>query len=158
MRHNYSPRRHRQHQRHLHRRLLRQRFRQQLLHFNARLLLTKSRSSEEDMAAPNTVTVTRFPKGADQNVKREFAKTLVKALDEMMVPPGVPFVVTTPEYMEGIEREAEDARRDLHEGILQREDAEAVATSVREMVADYERGILDRAELFDRVRELEHGA
>ncbi len=112
------------------------------------------------MAAPKTVEVTRFPKNADQNTRREFAKELVKALDEikaldeMMVPPGVPFVVTTPEYIEKLEDDYADAKDRVDDAELEREQSESAVTAMTELVADYERGILDRDELLREVKSI----
>lgn len=105
------------------------------------------------MPAPKTKEVTRFVRAADQNVKREFAKALVKALDELMVPPGVPFVVTTPEHLESLDDENSDLKRkiDQQEDDLHMSNVRVVA--LQEALADYDRGLLDRDELFQRARE-----
>lgn len=107
------------------------------------------------MAAPDKVEIKRFPKGADVNVKREFARTLVKALDDMMVPPEVSFVVTTPEYMERVEEGHDEAKEAKAEAEARMEDAEGSLEAVQDLVADFGRGLLDKSELLEKV--MEHG-
>lgn len=105
------------------------------------------------MPAPKTKEVTRFVKAADQNVKREFAKALVKALDDLMVPPGVPFVVTTPEHLESVENEIADLKQRVDNYEDDITDANARVSDLLEGIADYDRELMDRGELLDRARE-----
>jgi hypothetical protein len=76
--------------------------------------------------------VTRFPKGADAHVKRQFAQTLVAALDELGVEPGH-------DDVEAAENKAHRER-----------DEEAI--EVLYAVYDHQRGMIDLEEAIARIR------
>ncbi len=99
-----------------------------------------------------TETVTRFEVGADQNEKREFARKLVAALEAVGVEPGQAFVVMGCEHMDDLEEELRDSGQELEEARGQVKDADSAIEGIKEIVADYGRGILDRAELLKEVR------
>lgn len=99
--------------------------------------------------------ITRFPKGADAHVKREFAQTLVQALDDLGVTPGDDFVVAAyqdelkpgPGHSdEDVAKAVEKAEDDAH----RERDGEAIA--VLFAVYDYQLGTLTLDELVERIR------
>ncbi len=90
--------------------------------------------------------VTRFELGADADAKREFARLLVAALDEIGVDSGDAFIVTTEEYLDELKSELEENYQEVA-------DADEAIAGIREIVADYGRGILDREEM---LRKVEH--
>lgn len=100
------------------------------------------------------VAVTRFTADATPEVKREFAVALVAALEACQIPQGDDFLVMTPEYLDDLQRDIDDARQDAnhHEG-----EASDLADSVgraKEMIRDFELGIRDLKELTDFGGEL----
>lgn len=100
--------------------------------------------------------ITRFPKGADQNVRRTFAQTLVAALDELGVEPGRDFVVAAyqdelkPDEPSFTESDIANAREDAENAAHRERDGEAV--EVLFAVYDHQRGLIGLEECIQRVR------
>lgn len=91
-------------------------------------------------------TITRFPKGATQDVKAEFAKWLITALDGIGVEPGDHFYVARVDHVDGLEVEAV-----TQSGAA--EDARRIIGEIEEALEDHERGILTLEELHQKVQE-----
>lgn len=90
--------------------------------------------------------LTRFPKGADQNVKREFALSLIAALDELGVDPGEAFAVT--DAQAELEEETDDFKALAAEAdALRKEETIGVLMAI----LDFKREMIDAEEMLDRV-------
>lgn len=91
--------------------------------------------------------LTRFPKGADQNVKREFALNLIAALDELGVDPGEAFAVVEAQS-ELLEEEVDDPKALAAEAdALRKEETIGVLMAI----LDFKREMIDAEEMLDRV-------
>lgn len=96
----------------------------------------------------NCQEVDRFPEGATPEQKAEFAKSLVKAMDDAKVKPGEAFYVMSEETMQRIDNDAESAVERVDELESEVQDS----TALREAVEDWDRGILTNDELLDKAR------
>lgn len=92
------------------------------------------------------VQIKRFEVNASQEAKAEFARELVRALDNLEVDPGEEFVVTTALHVQHMEEEIKKAEEETAEWKVDQGDLE-------ELVADYRRGILDLPELLDKLED-----
>ncbi len=106
-----------------------------------------------EKAPAETANVRRFEAAADPNAKREFAQKLVAALEEIAVGPGQRFVVTTSSFIGELEKEARNMATERDEATAEKEDAEEAVESIQEIVEDFRRGILDKEEMLQKVRE-----
>lgn len=104
----------------------------------------------------DTVRITRFPKGADQNVKRAFAQTLVQALDDLKVEPGDEFVIAR--YQGELEPETEvEVEPDSglpYKALLEAERGERFESACDVLLGlyDFRLGLIDTGDLFKRIR------
>lgn len=101
------------------------------------------------MSDYNCQEADRFPENATPEQKAEFAKALIKALDDAGVKPGKSFYVMSEETMQRIDNDAEAADQRVDELESEVQDS----TALREAVEDWDRGILDNAELLEKARD-----
>lgn len=98
-------------------------------------------------------TVTRFPEGADQNVKAQFAKDLVAALEKCEVKPGQAFEVMSSKSLGDLERDHEATVKALDEELEVAKGRGDDYSSLVELVTDVQRGIRTVDELYEYVRD-----
>lgn len=96
----------------------------------------------------NCQEVDRFPENATPEQKAEFAKALVKALDDAEVKPGESFYVVSEDNMQRIDNDARAADERVDELESEVQDSK----SLEEAIEDWDRGILTNAELLDKAR------